>query len=171
MVSLSRLKVALLVGTGRTSAVHTESPRWAGGFRYRQSKQFSGEACSDSSEDNWFWFKIISSKAHEEGQNYDIDVYSVWKWPFFESSNQPKDRTGHHVGSAMEPAALPPAESQGDARWQKVPLGVFQRHDSPVGVPFCAAPARTSSVRWNHLRFTSAYLSVIVFSVFYKGNR
>lgn len=40
-----------------------------------------------------------------------------------------------------------------------------------MSVPFCVAPTRTGFVPRNHPHFTSAFLSVIAFSVFYKGNR
>lgn len=47
----------------------------------------------------------------------------------------------------------------------------FLRQESQMSVPFCEAPTRTGLVSRNHPHFTSAFLSVIAFSVFYKGNR
>lgn len=66
-------------------------------------------------------------------QSYDIDVYSLWKWPFCKSSNLYKERTGYHVGNAPELEALWPAQNTGEemakgSSWQ------FSRSDPQTGV-------------------------------------
>lgn len=79
------------------------------------------------------------------------------------------ERTGYHVGNALELEALWPAENTGKRR-QKVPLGGCKVQPSDACIILCGSyPAQRCQMTSS--AFTSAFLSVIVFSVFYKGNR
>lgn len=65
-MSLYLLKSGFACWWRWTSTIHMESHKvaWREVQVQRQSKQCSGEACSDNSEDNWFLIKIFSSKNH-----------------------------------------------------------------------------------------------------------